>query len=1051
MTEVSFLNKIYAEKSEKQDVNEISLYLKEENGKTVEHEIKNLKFIEKTYSNAKHEITELIIRITSFDSLVIDWLEEQSLPKNVLVYLLENIVPILVLGLQKLLIEAEKFDFKENKEFNPINFLAQYLMRNKLHFKKNAETSPYGKSIQKILSKFNKKNVHKFEAEKEKGFTKSIEEIFIQWTGQRNALIKLSLVNSLQCSFQEHLLNKSQNKDYVLNIKDCGTTNSDERLLNIKEFVQYLNDQWCEVDEEVFNEFKNYSLSCCLSYATLISFEDTRNALNDLFIFCVKDQVRYLNRTKVLNLLANFYDQSDATMKQFLQNPRIWPIIEFEEEDSNEINDYLCKDISEADAIIDTKLAKQHVGVFNKFQLSKDQFVNMLLLFLADSSRFMIESLIKFIQVKYIQTNEEVAQIKEKKDILYTQTADIEITQNVKNIEKRYMLLNYLFDLWDRDSSGFLEINEIENVLINWRKDEIHDYLYSQTFGAFDNIFWKISRSDFKQIIDEICALFPNKDVFDQLIRYLIKSVQRLSEEDNNDGFARKMLQTITFSGKTSSMMVDPLFQQTIQVVQQYAKNYGKMKISVYVAMFENKMFENIHSFHTLDKKYNTEETNDVAAKKSVHVAPNVFASAENNNKKYLRYVATCAHDRDILLNRVLHRGLKCVSFDAVDTGKPIYIQEVLNHGGVFLWNPIRALEKYEGSFICFPLKDKEQNVIGILGIDTMAEPNETKFFLKEISFYQVVAKVLSQTYQELHMVQRKIQIAENAVFWILKSCSCVNKVVIYHVEPDLEPSKSNSLHKLMKFDKNHCLKTYDSSRVQRNSNIFKNHLFQCIDVSMTVITKELKEYHYVFPIRDVYGAVILILDINICSLDFTMQEKMEIKRLLKLLNMAQKEMKIEEFKVFPNYFIFDQILLENAKNNILQFSDRMLEEFLSYQQPPKIIHSILKAVCCIYFEEKGDTYEFEKLDQWDYCRDFLSSNLVEWIILFDPVNQVIKGEENKFVTCLKDLSAEHYLMAPMVPSRYLINWAFVCLNLMEKIKIKILQYQNASSEIITN
>nr|XP_047124372.1 EF-hand calcium-binding domain-containing protein 5-like isoform X2 [Hydra vulgaris] len=685
MTEVSFLNKIYAEKPEKQDVNEISLYLKKENGKTVEHEIKNLKFIKKTFSDAKHEIAELIMRITSFDSLVIDWLEEQLLPKNVLVYLLENIVPILVLGLQKLLIEAEKFDFKENKEFNPINFLAQYLMRNKLHLKKNAETSPYAK-------------MHKFEGENEKGFTKSIEEIFIQWSGQRNALIKLSLVNSIQRSFQEHLLNKSQNKDCILNIKDCGTSNFDERLLNIKEFVQYLNDQWFEVDEEVFNEFKNYSLSCSLSYATLISFEDTRNALIDLFIFCDKDQVRYLNRTRVLNLLANFYDQSDATMKQFLQNPRLWPIIEFEEEDSNEINDYLFKDISKAGAIIDTKFAKQHVGVFNKFQLSKDQFVNMLLLFLADSSRFMIESLIKFIQVKYIQTTEEEA----TQDILYTQPADIESTQNVKNIEKRYMLLNYLFDLWDRDSSGFLEINEIESVLNNWRKDEIHEYLYSQTFGAFNNVFWKISRSDFKQIIDEICALFPNKDVFDQLIKYLIKSVQRLSEEDNNDGFTTKMLQTITFSGKTSGMMVDPLFQQTIQVVQQYAKYYGKMKISVYVAMFEDKMFENMNNLHTLDKKYNTEETNDVAAKKSFHVAPNVFTSAENNNKKYLRYVATCVHDRDILLNRVLHRGLKCVSFDAVDTGKPIYIQEVLNHGGVFLWNPIRALEKYEGSFICF-------------------------------------------------------------------------------------------------------------------------------------------------------------------------------------------------------------------------------------------------------------------------------------------------------------------------------------------------------------
>jgi len=98
------------------------------------------------------------------DALASEWLSGDHETIQIRIYIVENILPTLILGIVKLLIEVEKRNLIDtevvDRNFNPINFLAQYLMRNNPKYSNFSEASPYIRGLRSVAEQLKHELFH---------------------------------------------------------------------------------------------------------------------------------------------------------------------------------------------------------------------------------------------------------------------------------------------------------------------------------------------------------------------------------------------------------------------------------------------------------------------------------------------------------------------------------------------------------------------------------------------------------------------------------------------------------------------------------------------------------------------------------------------------------------------------------------------------------------------------------------------------------------------------------------------------------------------------
>lgn len=89
-----------------------------------------------------------------------EWLSEQKAGVDTRTYLVEKLLPTLVVGVEKLLTEVSLRGIAECQEmqldFNPVNYLAQYLMRNNPCYGSSTEAHPYCRTLCEVSEELKK-------------------------------------------------------------------------------------------------------------------------------------------------------------------------------------------------------------------------------------------------------------------------------------------------------------------------------------------------------------------------------------------------------------------------------------------------------------------------------------------------------------------------------------------------------------------------------------------------------------------------------------------------------------------------------------------------------------------------------------------------------------------------------------------------------------------------------------------------------------------------------------------------------------------------------
>ncbi|KAL8619155.1 hypothetical protein ACOMHN_019427 [Nucella lapillus] len=658
--------------------------------------------------------------------------------------------------------------------------------------------------------------------------------------------------------------------------------------------------------------------------------------------------------------------------------------------------------------------SQSQMSAFDESNLNVSQFVQLTETFLGElPDGGVFGKLVTYLRGGYEETEDEKMErlMKARKEAI---------------LANQKVQLDTLFEKWDNDGSGYLDLEEVEEVMGRYKEGQEKDTIAKAREDLKKQSKYQDSRlnkREFRTFVGLVIDALPGADAFEYFVEFLANSVERSYAERVRGEARKKWLLSIMTAAERSGVNLDPIYKSVFQALYRDAEAHGgEKRISANIAM--------------LEKNSTFPHRGDVL----------------------LRYTACTPEDAEYVLNKALYKDMKGVSFSAVDQAKPIHVPRVNSHGNIYFWNNDRMPDEREGSFIVVPLVDRKRRVFGVLGVDTLADPHSKAIFIThEIQYFQGVAQTFATAYHLVDMRRKLLRITESAISWIKRRSPHVAEIMVYMVEPG--NGDDFVLRRMMTTDsKGFPVHMEDPPvRLERKDNLFRDYLFKSVDNSETVTADAYGNRQLAFPLRNDKGKAIAVIDISTGTLKtLPAYESKEMQRMLRLLQQAHKEITREfagedKMQVLDAEkdddtrmdILFDRLMLTELRDNVARLDAKAYAELRAYNSPPLNVLHILRATLALFHSDLAQQGEF---DDWNKIKTYINNDLSQKVQAYDPTASDELISPSVIEEYLKDVPHGEVAKHGSLPAQHLYNWVFVCLSLIEHTR-KMRQNQENESQ----
>ncbi|XP_027480434.1 EF-hand calcium-binding domain-containing protein 5 [Zalophus californianus] len=664
-------------------------------------------------------------------------------------------------------------------------------------------------------------------------------------------------------------------------------------------------------------------------------------------------------------------------------------------------------------------------SAFTGVSLNLLQFVQLLETFVGEDAPLSVsETLTSFFKRGYVETKEE-------------KISGLEQARQNASRARRELLLEAVFQKWDSDGSGFLDLKEVDELLYTYKEGMEKESmkkakLHIQFPKPHPDQEVRLSLKQFQKYIELVVSeLRGNEDhVLESVVEFLMNTLERSHIENLRNCARRKWLYQIQHAAETSGVSLEPVYTETFNALTQDAEIHGNKKISAHISLLEENLL------------------------------------LPDRGEVLLRNVACTLDDAPFVLNRVLYRDMKGISFTVVDEGTPIHVPQVQHHGNIFFWNQSLKKNDQNGSFLALPLQDAYMRIFGVMAVDTLRDPKKINIFVPhEIRFYQGVANVFSTAYHYVHSREHILHVVIMGTGWLCDITSDITTITTYFVEPGPTQDSDYVLRNMMVTGHLGLTEIHKNPpTIFRKTCIFRNFLFKCTDSSEVVLASVCGENHIIIPLRERTGKALGILDFNIGRSKMLLyREFKDLQKMMKVVQAACYEILGElSGEIKKNYVLeienvgevqragvlFFRIMLQELQESLrlltsLDFVSLLLYD---YNLPPeftspsdsksqeleantKLVHDILIGVILFIHPELELSGDFRN---WEKCKLYVKSYLVENICEFDPTAKNVKVNLQLIGEHIRDHSRIEVWEFGNTVIEYLYQWAHICLALME-------------------